>query len=45
MVDAIFKRDFPLVQGTVMIYAFVFVIANLIVDILYAVLDPRIRYG
>jgi peptide/nickel transport system permease protein len=43
VVDAIFKRDFPLVQGAVMVYAFTFVIANLIVDILYHYLNPRIE--
>lgn len=42
-VKAIFDRDFPLIQGTVMIYAFTFVIANLIVDILYTYLNPRIK--
>jgi len=41
-VDAIFNRDFPLVQGAVMVYAFTFVIANLIVDILYTYLNPKI---
>ncbi|NIV28521.1 MAG: ABC transporter permease subunit, partial [Anaerolineae bacterium] len=43
VVDAIFKRDFPLVQGSVMIYAFIFVIANLVVDILYHYLNPKIE--
>jgi ABC-type dipeptide/oligopeptide/nickel transport system permease component len=38
-------RDFPPFQGTVMIIAFVIVMVNLIVDILYAWLDPRIRYS
>lgn len=42
VVDAIFKRDFPLVQGAVMIYAFTFVAANLIVDVLYTYLNPKI---
>jgi peptide/nickel transport system permease protein len=41
-VSAIFKRDFPLIQGAVMIYAFTFVIANLIVDMLYTYLNPKI---
>lgn len=43
VVQAIFDRDFPLIQGTVMVYAFTFVTANLIVDILYTYLNPRIR--
>ena len=42
VVDAIFDRDFPLIQGTVMVYAFTFVMANLIVDILYTYLNPKI---
>jgi peptide/nickel transport system permease protein len=42
VVEAIFNRDFPLVQGAVMIYAFTFVIANLVVDVLYTYLNPRI---
>jgi peptide/nickel transport system permease protein len=42
VVGAIFDRDFPLVQGSVMIYAFTFVIANLVVDILYTYLNPKI---
>lgn len=43
VVDAIFKRDFPLVQGAVMVYALTFVMANLIVDILYTYLNPKIK--
>ena len=42
VVSAIFARDFPLVQGSVMVYAFTFVMANLIVDILYTYLNPKI---
>jgi peptide/nickel transport system permease protein len=42
VVSAIFNRDFPLVQASVMTYAFIFVMANLIVDILYTYLNPKI---
>lgn len=42
VVEAIFMRDFPLVQGAVMVYAFTFVMANLIVDVMYTYLNPRI---
>lgn len=42
VVTAIFNRDFPLVQGAVMVYAFTFVMANLIVDVLYTYLNPKI---
>ncbi|HKX17853.1 MAG TPA: ABC transporter permease [bacterium] len=44
-VDAILSRDFPLVQGTVLVAAVVYVAVNLLVDIAYAAVDPRIRYG
>jgi peptide/nickel transport system permease protein len=44
IVDAIFARDYPVVQMCVLISSSFFVFANLIVDILYAYLDPRIRY-
>jgi peptide/nickel transport system permease protein len=43
-VDAILNRDFPLVQGTVLFAASVYVLINLAVDVSYAVIDPRIRY-
>lgn len=44
-VDAIIKSDYPVVQGAVMMMAIIFVLVNLIVDILYAFLDPRIKYS
>ena len=44
LVDSILRRDYPVVQGTVMLLAFLFVLINLTVDILYAFLDPRIHY-
>jgi peptide/nickel transport system permease protein len=43
VVDAIFNRDFPLVQGAVMVYAFIFIIANLVVDVMYTYLNPKIE--
>ncbi|MGE5264288.1 MAG: nickel ABC transporter permease [Acidobacteriota bacterium] len=45
VVDSIFSRDFPLVQGTVLFLALIYLFANLVVDVLYVFLDPRIRYG
>lgn len=45
MVDAIRARDFPSVQGTALVIAASFVVVNLLVDLLYACVDPRIRYG
>ncbi len=41
--NAIMQRDFPVIQGTVLVTALVFVTSNFIVDILYGYLDPRIR--
>lgn len=41
-VDAIFSRDYPLVQGVVMVYALTYVLANLVVDILYTYINPKI---
>ena len=44
LVDAIFQRDFPIVQGVVLLLAVNFLVVNLLVDLTYAWLDPRIRY-
>ena len=44
LVDAVLARDYPIVQGTVLLIATTFVLLNVLVDVLYAVLDPRIRY-
>jgi peptide/nickel transport system permease protein len=44
-IDAIIKRDYPQVQAFVLVGALIFVLANLTVDLLYAVIDPRIHYG
>ncbi|HSW36667.1 MAG TPA: nickel ABC transporter permease [Candidatus Limnocylindrales bacterium] len=45
MVDSILSRDYPVVQGAVLMIAVLFVLINLIVDVIYAFLDPRISYG
>jgi len=44
VVDAVRSRDFQVVQAVVIIFAFIFILCNLLVDVLYAYLDPRIRY-
>lgn len=44
-VTAVLDRDFPLIQGSVLWLALVFIAANLFVDVVYAVIDPRIRYA
>jgi peptide/nickel transport system permease protein len=43
-VDAILRRDYPVIQGVVLLFSFVYVIVNLLVDLTYTLLDPRIRY-
>lgn len=45
LLDALFQRDYPVVQGTILVLATLFMLVNLGADVLYAVLDPRIRYG
>lgn len=45
LVDSIFFRDFPVVQGVVLLIAVAFIIVNLFTDLVYAVVDPRIRYS
>lgn len=45
VVDSIYQRDFPLVQGVTLYLAVIFLVVNLIVDMIYAYLDPRIRYS
>ena len=42
--DAIAGRDFPVIQGCLLVIATIFVLVNLLVDLLYAVVDPRIHY-
>jgi peptide/nickel transport system permease protein len=43
-VDAILRRDYPVIQGVVLLFSFVYVVVNLLVDLTYTLLDPRIRY-
>lgn len=45
VVNSIGRRDYPIIQGAVMLIATFYVLANLLVDILYVYIDPRIRYG
>jgi peptide/nickel transport system permease protein len=44
VVDAISKRDYPIIQGVILIFSGVYVLVNLLVDLSYTLLDPRIRY-
>ena len=43
-VDAVLARDFPVIQGVILFFAFLYVMVNLLVDLSYLFLDPRIRY-
>ena len=44
LVNAILARDYPIIQGTILVISFIYVIVNLLVDISYAYFDPRIKY-
>ena len=43
-VDAILRRDYPIIQGVILVFSAAYVLVNLLIDILYPLLDPRIRY-
>ena len=43
-VDAILRRDYPVIQGVVLMFSFLYTLVNLMVDVTYTMLDPRIRY-
>jgi peptide/nickel transport system permease protein len=42
--DAVLARDYPTVQAVILLFALAYVLINLVIDVLYTVLDPRIRY-
>jgi peptide/nickel transport system permease protein len=44
VVDAILRRDYPIIQGLILVFSFVYILINLLIDIAYTLLDPRIRY-
>lgn len=43
-VDAILRRDYPIIQGVILLFSFTYVLVNLLVDLTYTLFDPRIRY-
>jgi len=45
IVDSILARDYPVIQGTILIFGLLYILVNLVVDLLYAYIDPRIRYA
>lgn len=44
VVEAVLARDYPIIQGVILLFSFVYIIINLVVDVLYTVFDPRITY-
>jgi peptide/nickel transport system permease protein len=44
IVDSVLARDYPVLQGTILFFSFAYIFVNLLIDILYVLLDPRIRY-
>lgn len=44
IVDSILARDYPMIQGAILIFGLLYILVNLVVDLLYALVDPRIRY-
>ena len=45
IVGAIQRRDYPIIQGGLLLTATIFVFVNILVDVLYGLLDPRVRHG
>jgi peptide/nickel transport system permease protein len=43
-IDSILRRDYPVIQGIVLVTSMAYVLINLVIDLLYGVFDPRIRY-
>jgi len=44
VVEAVLARDYPVIQGLILLFSFTYILINLVVDVLYTVFDPRIRY-
>jgi len=44
IVDSILARDYPMIQGTILVFGLLYILVNLVVDLIYAYVDPRIRY-
>jgi len=44
-IDAVINRDLPLIQGIVLTFAVIFIIINIVIDVLYTMLNPRLRHG
>src|SRR6185295_1091179 len=44
IVDAVLGHDYPIIQGVLLVFSVIYVLINLVIDVLYTLLDPRIRY-
>jgi peptide/nickel transport system permease protein len=44
VVESVLARDYPVVQGLILLFSFAYILINLLVDVIYTVVDPRIRY-
>lgn len=44
VLDAVLKRDYPIIQGLILLFSFVYILINLVIDLSYTLFDPRIRY-
>ena len=44
MLDAVLARDYPIIQGLILFFSFIYILINLIIDLSYTLFDPRIRY-
>ena len=44
VLDAVLARDYPIIQGLILFFSFVYILLNLMIDLTYTFLDPRIRY-
>ena len=44
IVESILGRDYPVIQGAILIFGLIYILVNLVVDLIYAFIDPRIRY-
>ena len=44
VLDAVLARDYPVIQGLILFFSFIYIMINLIIDLSYTLLDPRIRY-
>ena len=43
-IDAVLRRDYPIIQGVILVFSGIYVLVNLLIDLSYTILDPRIRY-